>query len=455
MPKSVSPISLSDAEVSKLHLIVSEQSLSSPDVKRRAAIVLELAQGKQIKDVAKSFGIRENTVTEIRRRFLKSRLGSLETAPKSGRPTNCCKVGEIEGRFDGFVAAFSQEHGRSPTVKEVSAGLNGSVNAVRQLMIQRGFVEGRKKIWDIVLSSMKPRVVDLVGLYVSNEHQIFGVRIFTRTEGNQPDTRTSVKTVNRSFAESYSPDPQVSNFAQLADVLDAFTLAGSMSKPQKGACIRFIENLIGSYGSREGGSFYLLVSGSPLVAKGGRMIHGAVVDRCGDVKLWLQKVTYLLDLLGTEASEVSLAEKIASGLERYLTSANSDTEPFVWVKLPNGAGVPEKDHATGKAVIFPEYGKEAGALPAPGTIRVQAQIMGDDGHWISFAVSRSTGFTQDGFSMASADSYLQGLSRIEEIIASATHDAARGLNERYLTETGRRKGTQPGSGVLPPGSSLN
>lgn len=439
MPKSVPPISLSADDVSKLNLIVSEQSLSSPDVKRRASIVLELSQGRQIKDVAKSFEIRENTVTEIRRRFLKNRLDSLEIAPKSGRPTNCCKVEEIEGKLDGFVAAFNQEHGRNPSVKEVTAGLNGSVNAVRQLMIQKELIESRKKIWDIVLDNMKPHIVDPVGLYVSNEQQVIVVRVFTKAETSEPDTRTSVKTVNRSFADSYKPDLQAANYAQLADVLDAFTLTGSKSKPQNGACIRFIENLIGSYRNEEGVTYNLLVCGELQIEKDGRMIHGAVVDRCEDIKLWLQKVTHLLDLLCTDAGDVSLAVKIASGLERYLAIANSDSEPFVWVKLPTDAGMPKNAGTTKKTAIFPEAGIEASSLPAPGTIRVQAQIMGDDGHWISFDVNRNTGFTQNEFNMGSADSYLQGLSRIEQIIANATHDAARGLNERYLTVTAKKK----------------
>ena len=115
MPKHVDPIKLNETDAISLKGIASGDIPAGEDVKKRAGVVLELSNGTMIKDVAGKFGMRENTVTEIRRRFLKNGMASLEIAAKSGRPATCLSAEELEKQLEAFLESFKHDNNRYPT----------------------------------------------------------------------------------------------------------------------------------------------------------------------------------------------------------------------------------------------------------------------------------------------------------------------------------------------------
>ena len=427
MPKYVEPVKLNETDVIKLSGIASGDIPAGEDVKKRAGVVLELSHGTMIRDVASRFGMRENTVTEIRRRYLKNGMASLGIAAKSGRPVKRLSAADLEKQLDAFIASFKRDNSRNPTATEVSNGLNAPLPVVRAAMKARNLIQERQRSWEIALpGNTAPRVIDLAGMYVSGKQQILAVKV-TDDRGNcKSETINIMITGSKSFADSCKPgNKSVHHYEQLADLLEAFAVSHPKNKKGGMTGAEFIRAVTEANGIGEKPAYHLLVHGSPIAEKNGAMLPAAVLVPCADLSAWLFRTNCLLDILCTESGSVRFSARVISALKGYLSDADADSEPFIWMKHPAGGTELKDAHKA----------DTASQRFAPGTVMAEVKIMGDDGQWISCKAMQETGLRQKDLNPHSLDSYLKAAGIIEQSIANTSRAAARCANEKYLNET--------------------
>ncbi|WP_406041057.1 transposase [Succinimonas sp.] len=427
MPKYVEPLKLNEIDAIKLAGIASGDIPAGEDVKKRAGVVLELSKGTMIKDAAGKFGMRENTVTEIRRRFLKNGMASLAIAPKSGRPVKGLSAADLEKQLDAFMASFKRDNSRLPTVMEVSQGLNASLPVVREAMKARNLIPERQRSWEIALpGNTEPRVIDLAGMYLSGVQQILAVKVTDVQVKRSSKTGNVMITGSRSFADSCkNTDMSVHHYEQLAALLEAFIAANPKNRKRSMTGTEFIRAVTEANGAGEKPAYHLLVHGSQVAEKKGTMLTSAVLVTCADSSAWLLKTKCLLDLLRAESGSARHSARIISALEGYLSSADEDAEPFIWMK---------KSSREPELKAEPASDAESQSF-APGTVMAEVKIMGDDGQWISCKAMQETGLRQKDLNPHSLDSYLKAVAIIEQSIANTSRAAARIANEKYLNET--------------------
>ena len=454
MPIYLEPIKLKENDRIYMQGIANENTLAGDDVKRRAKILLGLADGKMIKDLAQEFDVRPNTVTAIRRRFQSVGISCLEDAKRSGRPHVGLSPEEIDKRLDGFIENYRLEHDCQPSAKVVADELGGSIQAVRDAMKKRNLLQERQRVWNIVMDpAYPPRSLELCGIYISAEQQVAVVRIVGAQAEQNNNQSNAVVTRNRRFALAYKPEQQTGCYLQLSNAIKAFTEFASKASASssKNSCVGFIRKIVEASGNNDGSSYHLLACGAQIVDTGRNMIANTVLDRCETVENWIAKTENLLCLLCAESNSVELSADMANGIENYLSKATSDSEPFVWMRLNSGSGAQSDNDATNNNQVS---ASAAGAalssdgdsvqngqanLP-PGTIQAQIRIMGDDGQWITYRIQDNIGMKQNEFRMDSPETYLQGLNTIEQSIVKTSHEVAKGINQEYLNQLSKKKG---------------
>lgn len=165
MPKKATAISCTDEQRSELNRLASSRTLESRLVDR-AKIILMSLDGAQNKDIAQRFGIRPNTVTDIRKRFNDNGIQGLYDQPRSGKPKTYDK------KFRNQVLILLESDPPAghagwdgPLIAET---LKVSPHAVWRLLRSEGIQLSRKRSWCI---STDPQFVaksaDIIGLYLN------------------------------------------------------------------------------------------------------------------------------------------------------------------------------------------------------------------------------------------------------------------------------------------------
>ena len=169
MPKSVAPIVLNETDAITLNSIVSGDLIAGAAVQKRARAILLLSEGKQIKDTAKEIGMRENSVTEIRRRFLANGISSLSDQGRSGRPVTKMAVNDVESKVNDIISTAFSNGSSIPSVKDIAATLNARPEIVRDVLKKKGLIQQRKSNWEFpVLDTPGAKTIDLCGLFLSH-----------------------------------------------------------------------------------------------------------------------------------------------------------------------------------------------------------------------------------------------------------------------------------------------
>ena len=78
--------------------------------------------------------MRENSVTEIRRRFLKNGIDSIMDKERSGRPTTKLPAEEVEPKVRDVISSSFASGAPIPSVKEIAKDLNASEKNVRDVL---------------------------------------------------------------------------------------------------------------------------------------------------------------------------------------------------------------------------------------------------------------------------------------------------------------------------------
>ena len=425
VPKYVQPITLEDSDVIFLKSIISGQTVAGEDIQKRAKALLFLSEGKQIKVTAKEIGMRENSVTEIRRRFLENGIGSIIDKERSGRPTTKLSAEEVEAKVRDVISSSFASGSPIPSVKEIARDLNASERNVRDVLKKSGLIQERKHLWEFpAVDGLGAKAIDLIGIYLSPDQQLILVRAL-KPGVYIESGKSVVATKSSTLAGALSASTPDNGAIDLTQALDIFISGSETRHVGKSDALAFVKGLYADFHTEDSNDEYHLFSnGKPLVENGRSILTDIVVHVEPDDKTWVLQAENLFNILSDARSDT--CQRLSAGIRAYLQRSNTDKAVFEWKK---GTCMPETGENPDKAL-----NRQNTQTKPAGTIEFEARIMADDGHWITYTAKGHSTIKQEHFDMSSANAYLNSFDTIEQAIVSVSRDAARGINEAYATD---------------------
>ena len=425
MPKSVAPIILNETDVITLSSIVSGDLIAGAAVQKRAKAILMLSEGKQIKDTAKEIGMRENSVTEIRRRFLEKGISSLMDQSRSGRPLSKMAANDVEIKVNDIISAAYSNGTSIPSVKDIAVTLNAQEKTVRDVLKKKGLIQQRKHNWEFtVCETPEAKTIDLCGLFLSRSQQLILVRAFDPDSTVDP-AESAVITKNRSVASVLNATVSDIGFTDLAHALEVFPSETDVCVPDKADALTFVKNLYAEFYNNENEEYHLFICGNTLAGNSRFMLPGVSIHTEQDIQTWAATAESIFSILCDR--DPRLSKRIVAGITAFIQRTPADTTVFQWKKIRH---ISDESHHSGSSI---QLQKDETIKPA-GSIEFEARIMGDDGNWITYTAEGLSPVRQDQFDMTDVNAYLNSFDIIEQAIADVSHDAARGINEAYATD---------------------
>ena len=426
MPKKVDPIIINNTDAVVLDQIISGNTACGENVLKRAQAIKQLAAGTQIKDVAANLSMRENTITEIRRRFLEHGIDSLNSPRSPGRPQTY-SAKDAEAKLDALIAEALAEGKAVPNVKDVAAAINVPEAVVREMLKKREIVKSRQSTWDFESQAgFQNSQVDIVGFFISESRQFMIVAVRPMVSPAYSSQDGTIRIYNRGIAEEIANTDKSEGMIQLSEALK---IAGSSEfKGHKRASkpLEFILSVLESLPDREHADIHLFSCGETLAENGNTLIKDVQVHYTQTKEQWMTEVEELVGILSSGSRsdrEVSIA--VIQGIYSYLRQSAS-RGPFEWSRSFEPRGNPATQ-------------EESTGTVSPGTIEFTARIMGDDGQWITSRAIENCHINQAAFQSVNLNDYMKAFDKLEQGIVRVSREAARRINEQYLVEVVKKR----------------
>jgi transposase len=414
MPKKVEALVLGEEDARTLEAISSGATMAGDEVRRRADVLLDQAAGLSVRATARKRGVRTNTVTEIRRRWDKLGVESLEDAPRSGRRHKGGTPEEVEASADAFVAEWREAHGgQDPTVAEASEGMGCSRDQARDALERRGIVKPRGRAWSFPTDQdTRAHAVELAGIYLSASQQVVAVLV-GEPDGAPAGGAGSLSTMSPALARELGREAADGGLVGLADALEAAASVRTRGGGRRDSgALAFARALLPGVG---GGTLHLLACGDPVLPAGGSALIGAEVEEVATLRGWASSVESLLRVLCP--GDAPLAARLASSIMSFLRGAGPTTEPFRWSRARG---------ADGAAVAA-----AAADHPAPGTVEATIRVAVGDGEWVEYKATVASGVTPEEFG-TTPGGYAASAGLISQAVIAAGRDAERGATQAFL-----------------------
>lgn len=425
MPKSVSPIVLNETDAITLNSIVSGDLIAGVAVQKRARAILLLSEGKQIKDTAKEIGMRENSVTEIRRRFLTNGISSLSDQNRSGRPVTKMAANDVESKVNDIISTAFSTGTSIPSVKDIAGTLNARQEIVRDILKKKGLIQQRKSNWEFpVLDTPGAKTVDLCGLFLSHSWQFILIRAID-PDSTVTSTESAVVTRSKTVASVLATAATENGFVNLAHALESFPFEAETRSSEKADALAFVKNLYTEFHNNENEEYHLFICGDSLAEHSRSLLSGISVHMELDSQAWTATAESIFSILCDK--DPGLSRRIVEGITTFIHCSSNDNAIFRWKK-----NSPDQDVCCNSDESI-QMQKNRSDKPA-GTIEFEARIMGDDGKWITYTAEGLSSVRQEQFNMTDANAWLNSFDIIEQAIAKVSHDAARGINEAYAAD---------------------
>lgn len=425
MPKSVLPITLNNTDVILLKSILSGETAAGAAVQKRAKAILLLSEGKQIKDTAREIGMRENSVTEIRRRFLAKGTASLMDRERPGRPATKMATADVEAKVCDIISGAYSSGTPIPSVKDIAKELNATEKSVRTALKKHGLIQERRHVWEFpVCEGPEAKTIDLCGMFLSPRRQLVFVRVL-RPGTAAGSGGSAVVTKNSDVAAALSRNATADGFLDLAHALETFTSGSETRSQGKQDALSFVKELYDGFCDGPADECHLFICGDSLAESSRTLLPGITIHAETDIQAWTATVESIFSMLCRE--KPGFSQKLSSGISAYMQRSCADKAVFQWKKNNSGSG--SHGDSAGPADPCAE-----GTEKPAGTIEFEARIMADDGHWITYTAKGLSSVRQEQFDLTDANAYLNSFDAVEQAIAAVSHDAARGINEAYTKD---------------------
>ena len=449
MPKRVEQIIVKESDAIILKGIAEGTIPSGDSVIKRAKALLLLADGKRIKDAANEVAMRENTITDLRRRYLDIGIECLYDAPKSGRPRSY-KPEELEAEIELQLQQCAAEKKPIPSVKELAEKLKAPQNAVREILQEKNVVSERgPRFWRFTMSDgTSPKLADMCGLFLSPGEQALVVKVWTLGKdvtidlGKITDTIEVVETRTKTIASKMKTLIDESGKVGLADALATFADSGeSVRLGKRDSAVSFLKDILPDSIKPSTAEYHVFTCGVSVIENKRSLFPNTYLHVFSTPEEWLSQIEIIVANMYSDAQGNERATKVRNSIYSYLRTGELHVEPFQWIKVDRTAEDVEKPSNVEGSTLngdLTEY--------APGTVRFTAEFVDDNHNVVTVRVHANIPISQEEFETENQRGYLNSFNKVEQAIIDASREASRLLNEKYLCEIAKKKRFNPTHG---------
>ena len=316
MPRVSVQINSNKNDIIKLNNIINN-SLSTQKYVNKAKVILKCIEGKQNKEIAEEFGLRENTIGKWRKEFAEKGFDSFNDKARAGRRGN----GNPNVR-EQIIQVYREElvKGNELSVNELKEMFNTSVDTVRRAFKDAGIEYSKKRLWTINVENPSfNNTVGLAGIYLS-KNQCAVVLYTSNTRSN-----ASVNSYFTTFDSNITKHLDKSAPVAMVDVLELFLKEGKGIN-KKGNRNISIQNYLRNLGNvPDDVSLFAFVLDENGTVQRNVSITNLAASVSNDKSLWLNSITaWLLPLCPDEA------DKISTVLSEYIDNRSEYTLPIIW-----------------------------------------------------------------------------------------------------------------------------
>lgn len=314
----------------KVELEEMADSERDQDLALRARIVLMLAEGMRVVDIAKKLGVNKDAVTRWKRRWLEGGADALRSRHGGGR----APVGDTNGLASRIRGLIDSNPDAAWKRAELAAELGVSVSKLNRELKAMGATLERATSWEIPADTgVASRSACLAGLFLSPRGRC--VVAFTSGGPLEP-VGGSVLTRGRLLAAELEG---AGDGLDLSDAL--WTAADHASDPGKvrpQTLRQFVERAVSA--TPDGASCHAIALDDGTLSWSGRMPRGLSVEEASDAADWEARAASLVArLAGPEGR--TCANALTGAVGAFCGACGPTTDPFAWVRgvRPRGDAV--------------------------------------------------------------------------------------------------------------------
>ena len=307
MSRVAAPIHCNESDIKKLYAILNNDA-ASEDLKIRANIILLANDGLSSKEIAARLEIRENTVSDWRKRYLADGVDGLRDRERPGRRGK-------NGLNNRQAAAELAKEQNDVNVKRIQDQLH-----VSQSTVLRGFRDAGINPQGVnnlkVLSGTESKGIALEGLYLDADSEGIAIRVskhirpdavdgFVRMEGHQAESPVA-----------------------LDDLLRSMTGDGSL-RPAAGISLQgFLNHFIvrKSHEDEDDAQHVVIIHGEGIRFPGTTIPDNVYITRIPNKEMWLNILYTWTMALGRESS----GYRIYNSIHEYVDQLTFNSKPFAW-----------------------------------------------------------------------------------------------------------------------------
>lgn len=325
MARYAMPINCDESDVVALKAMADNQ-FSSKTTRQRAQIILLCAEGLRSKEVAKRLGVRQNTVSNVRKRYLEHGIDGLCDMKRPG-----CK-GEGTPSPDDLVLSYLDSHGGGEaSVKDVcaSTGLSPAIvyRVLRSHSISLSHASPGRSTRDTAIG----KYLQLAGIYVSGRT----MAVVIRAPGNSRQATGESTAAEAGSLFNAGKDPsQAQGRVSVAEALSK--ACRENGRNGKSISFRtFMKQLAEGGGGGDADEYHILLfqGGDPEATEPYEQGRRTVVHRSTTMEAWRSHVDRVLSIIKPDTGFASNA-RLLSALESYLAVGKGI--PFAWGFEPMG-----------------------------------------------------------------------------------------------------------------------
>ena len=325
MPRESKAINLEINDIDALSSIANNP-FSSKTVSNRAKIILLLAKGVQGKAIAEQLDIRQNTVTDVKKRFLESGIDGLFDHERPGRRGH-----DVPSPVESILTYVNNHKSDDLSIQAIGEALDIPYHTVRRVLHINGIQLQRTTVWDVeTRDSIIGQYLQLNGIYISGNFMAVVIRSLGDSfSGSHPETG-KVVTKDRLLAQRFKDGAGNKGVFSLADTLEL--ASSSQHASSKAITFETFLRQIVTMSDECGIDFseyhvILFQSGSPVSLSSNIMKHNVVVHLVDSIDAWRKYVENVLSVL-EPIKGFSSPGKVLSALDYYLK--HHAGSPFVW-----------------------------------------------------------------------------------------------------------------------------
>jgi transposase len=338
MPKKAMRINCTSAQRTELEKLASRRTSESRLVDKAKIILLSL-DGVQNKDIARRFGIRPNTVTDIRKRFNEKGIPSLHDKPRSGKPKTYDE--NFRNKVLKLLESKPPDGHASWDGPLIAERINASTHAVWRLLRKEGIQLSRKRSWCI---STDPQFVaksaDVIGLYLNPPLHAIVISVDENPSIQALERQTGYVRVNngkivQAYKRIYKRHSTLNLFAALE--IATGRVFGTVTKENKRPdFITFMDDIISDLPSNR--EVHAILDNYCTHKKNEEWLHNHpnVYFHCTPTSAsWLNQIAIWFGIFTRKVLRGAGFEnttKLKDAIESYIKYYNKSPKPFVWIK---------------------------------------------------------------------------------------------------------------------------